>query len=368
MSKVNIVELAKQGNPKAIAALINRKLQPKGITVKVAVKDSCLHVILESAEVPEQQVLMPMMCKGIIGLGIEGVEQVKIYGRCTGETTPAWSRGFTNTGINKTTQVQVTTPEPQTITPVIAQTANETSQPLQNIQKPSPQKTALVQTLTKLGFNDEQIHKWQQSIPDPVKELLNKIASKPRLALVGGVVGLSALLVLLTTNRTHQIAAPPQVPMISGGAAPQPVAQNNTGFFVVGQDGAFLGVVSNDKFASDSICNQHGQYGSPHRVTSVWNKYGQYGGTHTVMGAYNPNAQRPPVIFQGRQPVAILTKNPNLQGGFDPDLLFQNVCLQQSTDPYSEVLRAQMEALQRNREINAHMLNEASRSIAEMFE
>ena len=367
MSKVNIVELAKQGNPKAIAALISRKLQPKGITVKVAVKDSCLHIILESAEVPEQKVLMPMMCKGIIGLGIEGVEQVKIYGRCTGETSPAWSRGFTNTGINKTTQVQVTTPEPQTITPVVAQTANESSQPSQEPQKPSPQKTALVQALTKVGFNDEQIHKWQQSIPDPVKELLNKIASKPRLALVGGVVGLSALLALLTTNRTHQIASSPQVPLTSGGTAPQPVAQNNTGFFVVGQDGTFLGVVSSDKIASESICNQHGQYGSPHRVTSVWNKHGQYGGTHTVMGAYNPNAQKPPFIFQGQQPVAILTKNPNLQGGFDPDLLFQNVCLQQSTDPYSEVLRAQMEALQRNREINAHMLNEAMRIGAEMF-
>ena len=32
------LELAKQGNPKAIAALMNRSLQAKGITVKVAVK------------------------------------------------------------------------------------------------------------------------------------------------------------------------------------------------------------------------------------------------------------------------------------------------------------------------------------------
>ena len=106
MTKLNALELAKQGNPKAIAALISSKLQPKGITVKVAVKNSCLHIILESAEVPEQRTLMPMIRKGIMGLGIEGVEQLKVYGRCIGETSPAWSKGFQkNIDINKTTQI-----------------------------------------------------------------------------------------------------------------------------------------------------------------------------------------------------------------------------------------------------------------------
>lgn len=38
-AKPNILELAKRGNPKAIEALLNRHLQPKGITAKVALKN-----------------------------------------------------------------------------------------------------------------------------------------------------------------------------------------------------------------------------------------------------------------------------------------------------------------------------------------
>lgn len=53
MAQTNILELAKQGDPKAIAALINRQLQPKGITAKVALKDNCLQTMLESAQVPD---------------------------------------------------------------------------------------------------------------------------------------------------------------------------------------------------------------------------------------------------------------------------------------------------------------------------
>jgi len=49
-------ELAQQGNVEALVALMNRSLQPKGITVvKAAFKDGCLQILLESAQVPEQQ-------------------------------------------------------------------------------------------------------------------------------------------------------------------------------------------------------------------------------------------------------------------------------------------------------------------------
>ncbi|WP_277926746.1 MULTISPECIES: hypothetical protein [Nostoc] len=41
MTQPNLLELAKQGDAQAIASLINRQLQPKGITAKVALKDAC---------------------------------------------------------------------------------------------------------------------------------------------------------------------------------------------------------------------------------------------------------------------------------------------------------------------------------------
>lgn len=66
----------------------------------------------------------------------------------------------------------------------------------------------------------------------------------------------------------------------------QSVAQaNDTPTIVVGQDGAFLGVVSSDQFADKSICNQFGNFGNAFSSTSVLNKYAQYGGTFSDMGA-----------------------------------------------------------------------------------
>ncbi len=68
----NLLELAKQGNSKAIATLINRQLQPKGITVKANFKDRCLQIVLESAQIPDQEALVVFIRKGITSLESEG--------------------------------------------------------------------------------------------------------------------------------------------------------------------------------------------------------------------------------------------------------------------------------------------------------
>ncbi|MEH1904684.1 MAG: DUF4429 domain-containing protein [Nostoc sp.] len=94
MAQTNLLELAKQGDAQAIASLMNRQLQPKGITVKVALKDACLQIMLESAQVPNQQALVAFVRKGIVGLGAASIERVKIYGRQTGEEFPAWNQEF----------------------------------------------------------------------------------------------------------------------------------------------------------------------------------------------------------------------------------------------------------------------------------
>jgi ribosomal protein L35AE/L33A len=92
MTQPNLLELAKQGDAQAIASLMNRQLQPKGITVKVALKDACLQIMLESAQVPNQQALVAFIRKGITGLGAVSIERVKVYGRQTDEEFPAWSQ------------------------------------------------------------------------------------------------------------------------------------------------------------------------------------------------------------------------------------------------------------------------------------
>jgi hypothetical protein len=94
MTQSNILELAKQGDVDAIASLMNRHLHPKGITAKVIFKDACLEVTLESDQVPDQQILVAFIRKGLTGLGAVSVENVKVYGQQTGKKFPVWTKEF----------------------------------------------------------------------------------------------------------------------------------------------------------------------------------------------------------------------------------------------------------------------------------
>jgi len=91
----NTLQLAKQGDPKAIASLINRQLQPKGITAKASLKDGFLQIMLESASVPKQQVMVTGIRKWIDNnLSTASIQKVKLYGKQTGEEFPDWHEEF----------------------------------------------------------------------------------------------------------------------------------------------------------------------------------------------------------------------------------------------------------------------------------
>ena len=94
---------------------------------------------------------------------------------------------------------------------------------------------------------------------------------------------------------------------------------------VVGQDGKFLGNLSQNQYDSNSICNPYGQFGSEY-AQSIFNRYGTYGGEYSSMGAYNPSAKNPPIIVQNRTIIGIVTKNRQIEGRVDPDLLLVEVC------------------------------------------
>ncbi|MEA5594797.1 type IV pilin-like G/H family protein [Rivularia sp. UHCC 0363] len=92
MSQQNILELAKQGDAQAIASLMNRQLQPKGITAKATVDNSCLQIMLLSDETLNQQALVEFIRKGLTGLKIISIGKVKIFAKKIGEDFPAWSQ------------------------------------------------------------------------------------------------------------------------------------------------------------------------------------------------------------------------------------------------------------------------------------
>lgn len=89
-----LVEMAKQGNPKAIALLIDRVLHPKGISATAGFKDGWLHVILESDRPPNQQDTATYIYKKLCTLKAQFVNKVKIHGRQAGHKTLAWTQEF----------------------------------------------------------------------------------------------------------------------------------------------------------------------------------------------------------------------------------------------------------------------------------
>lgn len=94
MNQPNLLELAKQGDACAIATLMNRKLQPKGITAKASMKHDCLQIMLESAQVPPQEALVELIRRSMPSLGAECIKRVKVYGKQTREEFPDWSEEF----------------------------------------------------------------------------------------------------------------------------------------------------------------------------------------------------------------------------------------------------------------------------------
>ncbi|AFY80701.1 hypothetical protein [Oscillatoria acuminata] len=94
MTQTELLELAKQGRPTAIAALINRSLEPKGITAKAALKGRCLQITLAAPKVPNQKVLAGFIYQGVMKLAPEAVASLKVLGLQTGQTAPAWSQEF----------------------------------------------------------------------------------------------------------------------------------------------------------------------------------------------------------------------------------------------------------------------------------
>ncbi len=87
----NLRELAKQGNPKVIAQIINHSLQKKGIKVDVVRSNNSLEVTLESEQVANQKkALVEFIRNGMDKLGVESINTVAVYGVLTGQSSPVW--------------------------------------------------------------------------------------------------------------------------------------------------------------------------------------------------------------------------------------------------------------------------------------
>jgi RsiW-degrading membrane proteinase PrsW (M82 family) len=94
MTADNLLPLVKQGDPNAIAALMNRFFYSQGITAKVNLQAGCLQVILESQQVPDKTSALPFIRQELSTWQPATVTTVQVYGRKIGEEFPAWEETF----------------------------------------------------------------------------------------------------------------------------------------------------------------------------------------------------------------------------------------------------------------------------------
>ena len=94
MAKRHFLELARNGEPQAIATLINRNLQPKGIFAIVKYEFGYLQICLEGQEMLRRASLIRFIREGLKRLDIDGVRLVRVYGRRKGESFFCWHDCF----------------------------------------------------------------------------------------------------------------------------------------------------------------------------------------------------------------------------------------------------------------------------------
>lgn len=58
----------------------------------------------------------------------------------------------------------------------------------------------------------------------------------------------------------------------------------------------YVGCLNCGKYASSSIWNEYGTYGSRYATNSIWNEYSTYGSEYSSYSPFNAYASYPPVI------------------------------------------------------------------------
>jgi positive phototaxis protein PixI len=90
LEQKRILQLVREGNPKAIASLFNHKLKAKGITARVAWQSNILVVDLESEAVPDRPFSLAIIAKGLKRLRIQSLTGAEIAGYIQGQGEPTW--------------------------------------------------------------------------------------------------------------------------------------------------------------------------------------------------------------------------------------------------------------------------------------
>lgn len=95
MSQLNLLERAKNGESQAIAIILNKALQPKGVKAIVGLEGDCLQVVLHSSQQLNVYRSSSLVFKAVQKLQPRAISHLLVCGQLLEETVPAWSQTFT---------------------------------------------------------------------------------------------------------------------------------------------------------------------------------------------------------------------------------------------------------------------------------
>ncbi|MEB3827818.1 signal peptidase I [Phormidium sp. CCY1219] len=94
MTSAKLQAQAKKGNPKAIAALLERQFKSQSLRAKVRLTRGCLQVILSSPQLSDRQVYISAIAQLLMTLNVKGIRRVKILAKYPHQKAPSWTHDF----------------------------------------------------------------------------------------------------------------------------------------------------------------------------------------------------------------------------------------------------------------------------------
>lgn len=153
MDTAELRELAARGDARAIAAFLAQNVLLSDVSIKAKVEGNSLHLLLETAYVPEQAALVEIVEAAVRSLDLATIQTLYIYGRQVGMQTPPWKANLSfSDGATPNTQISpASLPQSQTINqtashPYIASRAPTTQLP----KHPSKRREPFVLTVQDL--------------------------------------------------------------------------------------------------------------------------------------------------------------------------------------------------------------------------
>jgi hypothetical protein len=92
MASTDILELARQGDPKVLEAVINHSLRAQGVSAKVRRQDNYLHLLVEAPRLLNSEKMAEALYRLFQNLGLHSDFVLKVYHRQAGERAIAWEQ------------------------------------------------------------------------------------------------------------------------------------------------------------------------------------------------------------------------------------------------------------------------------------